>query len=193
MLSKRFKYLSNVVDELAKEDCFLKTKIETLIQTHWDLWTYLQELNLVYETYIPVAYCFGVYETSFLFCVVFFFDLDDLMRSAVAITSISFVFGITFISFQLSRFTSLLYGKFIEIHKLFSANIPLETKMKMLNFMKRYGKTPFGVNVGGFFYVKKNFFIRALSAIYSSLSVFVELLVAKKPPSCDIKMKDLIQ
>ncbi|XP_067145442.1 uncharacterized protein [Centruroides vittatus] len=128
-----------------------------------------------------------------MFCAVFLFDLDNLMRFAFTIILISFVLVITFISFQLSRFSSLLYGKFIEIDKLCLADLPLETKMKMLNFMKRYGKTPFGINIGGFFYIKKNFFIRLMSAIYSALSVFVELLVAKKPPPCKIKMKDLIQ
>ncbi|XP_023233747.1 uncharacterized protein LOC111633414 [Centruroides sculpturatus] len=115
------------------------------------------------------------------------------MRLALSIMLIILVVATMVLSFQLSRFTSLMYGKFIEIDKLCSADLPLETKMKMLNFMKRYGKTPFGVSIGGFFYVKKNFFIRFLSALYSSLSVLTELLIAKKPPSCKVQIRDLIQ
>ncbi|XP_023234327.1 uncharacterized protein LOC111633908 [Centruroides sculpturatus] len=192
MLSKRFKYLSDVVDELTKEENFLKTKIETLIQTHWDLWTYIQELNLVCEDYFPAVYCFAIYETCFFVCAFFFFELDVFMRFAIFILLLAFIVVCTVATFQISRFTSSLYEKFVEIDKLCSADLPLETKLKMLNFMKRFGKTPFGVNAGGFFYVKKNFFIRFLSAIYSALSVFVELLAAKKP-SCKIKIEDLIQ
>ncbi|XP_023241589.1 uncharacterized protein LOC111639869 [Centruroides sculpturatus] len=193
MVSKRFNYLSDKVDELTKNESFLKNKIETLIETHWDLWTYIQEVNLACEAYLPAVYCCGVYQTSFFFCAVVFFELDGVMRLVFSFILVVLVVVAMVESFQLSRFTSLLYRKFIEIDKLCSADLPLETKMKMLNIMKRYGKTPFGISIGGFFYVKKNFFIRVLSSVYSSLSVLTELLVAKKPPSCKVEIRDLIQ
>ncbi|XP_023228657.1 uncharacterized protein LOC111629024 [Centruroides sculpturatus] len=77
--------------------------------------------------------------------------------------------------FSLSHLTSQLYDDFVEIRRFSSLRFKIETKLKILDFMKRFGKTPIGISVGGFFFIKKNFVIRAISALHSILSTLAKL------------------
>ncbi|XP_067139476.1 uncharacterized protein [Centruroides vittatus] len=62
-----------------------------------------------------------------------------------------------------------------EVNMASSAYRTLPDKLKLLNFMKRFGKRPIGLYVGGFFYVKKHFVIRVISAFYSMSSAILKL------------------
>ncbi|XP_067133995.1 uncharacterized protein [Centruroides vittatus] len=57
-------------------------------------------------------------------------------------------------------FLRALYDNFISIQRFSVAKLPLEFKLKMNDFMKRFGKIPLGISMGGFFYIKKHFIIR---------------------------------
>ncbi|XP_023231353.1 uncharacterized protein LOC111631354 [Centruroides sculpturatus] len=94
------------------------------------------------------------------------------------------IFGLIIISFCLSRFTSSIYGNYNEINKFSSCGFSLVFKLKMLNFMKRFGKTPIGISFGGFFRVKRNFPIKMLSSLYSILSALIELGKKNKSTKC---------
>lgn len=56
--------------------------------------------------------------------------------------------------------------------------------MKILNFMKRYGKMPLGISIGGFFFVNKKIFIRMMSGFYSFLSTLIQLNTTNNKKTC---------
>ncbi|XP_023232017.1 uncharacterized protein LOC111631913 [Centruroides sculpturatus] len=107
-----------------------------------------------------------------------------------------------------------MYDNFISIEKISSANLPLNFKFKINDFMKRFGKIPLGISIGGFFYIKQDFPIRVsfhlfsnnvdrhhieiilikyryfqvLSAIYSIFSSCIQVSgILKKETKCIIK------
>ncbi|XP_023211250.1 gastrula zinc finger protein XlCGF49.1-like, partial [Centruroides sculpturatus] len=53
-----------------------------------------------------------------------------------------------------------LYDDFVSIYRLSPADLPLRFKLKMNCYMKRFGKIPLGISVGGFFYIKEDFLIK---------------------------------
>ncbi|XP_023223257.1 uncharacterized protein LOC111624597 [Centruroides sculpturatus] len=77
-----------------------------------------------------------------------------------------------------------IYGNFNEMNKFSSCRFSLLFKLKMLNFMKRFGKTPIGISFGGFFRVKRNFPIKMLSSFYSILSALIELAKKNESTKC---------
>ncbi|XP_067140720.1 uncharacterized protein [Centruroides vittatus] len=68
-----------------------------------------------------------------------------------------------------------VYGNYNTCNILSNVKFSLTYKLKILNFMKRFGRYPIGLNIGGFFYIKKTFLIRIINAIYSLLSSIIEI------------------
>ncbi|XP_023220590.1 uncharacterized protein LOC111622448 isoform X1 [Centruroides sculpturatus] len=69
----------------------------------------------------------------------------------------------------------LVYGNYCDCNVLSNVEFPLIYKLKILNFMKRFARFPIGLNFRGFFFIKKTFVIRVISAIYSLLNSLIEL------------------
>ncbi|XP_067130178.1 uncharacterized protein [Centruroides vittatus] len=61
---------------------------------------------------------------------------------------------------------------FQEIRQFSACSMPVESKLKILNFMKRFGKVALKISMMGYFYVNKRFPIRmakSLLSVYSGL------------------------
>ncbi|XP_023239913.1 uncharacterized protein LOC111638434 [Centruroides sculpturatus] len=104
------------------------------------------------------------------------------------LTSVLFILVSVFVAYITSRLIAKLYGNFEGINVFSSVECSLQDKLKMLNFMKRFGRRPIGLSIGGFFYVKKQFVIRILSAFYSALSGFLQLGSKSPRKNCGTKL-----
>ncbi|XP_023236345.1 uncharacterized protein LOC111635581 [Centruroides sculpturatus] len=76
---------------------------------------------------------------------------------------------------MVNYFLFQLYDNFASIYRLSPADLPLEFKLKMNCYLKRFGKIPLGISIGGFFYVKEDFFIKAYNALYSIFNTLIDL------------------
>ncbi|XP_023211180.1 uncharacterized protein LOC111614035 [Centruroides sculpturatus] len=79
----------------------------------------------------------------------------------IAVFSVAFLVGSLMVSWALSYFTSILYDNFMNIAKYYSFSLTTEYRFKIIGFIKRLGGRPFGLSMWGFFYIKRNFLIKA--------------------------------
>ncbi|XP_023223318.1 uncharacterized protein LOC111624643 [Centruroides sculpturatus] len=184
LLFFRFNIISQQFIEIRYKFQNLGYVIEDIIQKHSELLHDIDCINELYNMTFAIIYCFFLYLISLLIVSALFLNLPSFYVYCLLHLSMVMVIVVTMISFGLSKFSSSIYGDFIEMNRYSSARFILEYKLKMLNFMKRFAKTPIGVSVGGFFYVKKNFPVRILCRFYSILSAFIELGQSNKKATC---------
>ncbi|XP_023229928.1 uncharacterized protein LOC111630132 [Centruroides sculpturatus] len=179
-----FNALSSKLDVVPRGRSMIKDLIVYVIEEHTELMENIRNVNNKLEMYFPAIYCINLYGFSILITISLFYDLPSEFKLVAFVIIIYAFFEFMIISFGLSRFTSSIYGNFNEINKFSSCRFSLVFKLKMLNFMKRFGKTPFGISFGGFFRVKRNFPIKMLSSLYSILSALIELAKKNKSTKC---------
>ncbi|XP_067140708.1 uncharacterized protein [Centruroides vittatus] len=78
----------------------------------------------------------------------------------------------------------LVYGNYCDCNILSNVEFPVTYKLKILNFMKRFARFPIGLNFGGFFFIKKTFVLRLISAMYSLLNSLIELEKSTNMKKC---------
>ncbi|XP_023227954.1 uncharacterized protein LOC111628409 [Centruroides sculpturatus] len=179
-----FNTLSSKLDVVSRERRKSKVLIVYIIEEHTALMEDVRNVNNQFEMYFPAVYCCNLYAFSILVTISLFYDLPAESKLGALVIIIFVILEFLIISFGLSRFTSSLYGNFNEINKYSSYRFSLVFKLKMLNFMKRFGKTPIGISVGGFFRVKRDFPIKMLSSLYSILSALIELAKKNESTKC---------
>ncbi|XP_023210476.1 uncharacterized protein LOC111613361 [Centruroides sculpturatus] len=88
-----------------------------------------------------------------------------------------------------STLTSIIYdNNFISVEKYFSAPLTLTYKLKVVCFMKIFGGLPIGISIGEFFFVKKNFLIRAANGFHSVFSTLIEVTGVLDKNRCTSKL-----
>ncbi|XP_067128194.1 uncharacterized protein [Centruroides vittatus] len=184
ILFNGFNTLSSKLDVIPRGKTNIKDLIAYIIEEHTELMEDVRNVNNQLEMYFPAVYCSILYGFCILVTISLFYDLPAQFKLGAFIIIIQVIFEIIIISFGLSRFTSSIYGNFNEINRFSSCRFSLVFKLKMLDFMKRFGKTPIGLSVGGFFRVKRNFPIKMMSSIYSILSALIELVKKNESTKC---------
>ncbi|XP_067128201.1 uncharacterized protein [Centruroides vittatus] len=184
VLFNGFNTLSSKLDVVSHERSNIKKLIAYIIEEHTKLMEDVRNVNDQLEMYFPAVYCGNLYGFSILVTISLFYDLPAESKLGAFVIIIYVIIEFMIISFGLSRFTSSMYGNFNEINKFSSCRFSLVFKLKMLNFMKRFGKTPIGLSVGGFFRVKRNFPIKMMSSLYSILSALIELAKNNESTKC---------
>ncbi|XP_023244690.1 uncharacterized protein LOC111642565 [Centruroides sculpturatus] len=150
----------------------------------WEIWQIFEEVNDKWKAFLPIIYSYYVYETCFLIYIAFFVRLDIIFRVAFAIIAVIFLTGAITVSWALSSFTSIIYDSFINIGKYNHSIFSPIYRFKIICFMKRFGGRPFGISMWGFFYLKRNFFIRVVSGLYSFFSTLIELTGVLRNKRC---------
>ncbi|XP_067136489.1 uncharacterized protein [Centruroides vittatus] len=184
IICERFEHLSADLTQIGSETTSLKSKLNHLIEKHTELLFCIEDINYIFEYVIPLVYGFGIYISCFILCTLLFVKMEIFQKIEFAIVStagFTITVGCSYLS---SRLTAALYGNFNSVAKISSSGLALNEKLKLLNFMKRFGKTPIGPSVGGFFRVKKNFVIRTLSSLETLLSALRALAIKTNYKSC---------
>ncbi|XP_067128192.1 uncharacterized protein [Centruroides vittatus] len=184
ILFNGFNTLSSKLDVIPRGKSNIKDIIAYIIEEHTELMEDVRNVNNQLEMYFPAVYCSSLYGFCILVTISLFYNLPAQFKLGAFVTIIEIIFEFVIISFGLSRFTSSIYGNFNEINKFSSCRFSFVFKLKMLNFMKRFGKTPIGLSVGGFFRVKRDFPIKMMSSLYSILSALIQLAKENESTKC---------
>ncbi|XP_023212310.1 fatty acyl-CoA reductase 1-like [Centruroides sculpturatus] len=67
------------------------------------------------------------------------------------------------------------YGSFQEIRKFSYLQICITKKLKILNFMKRFGRIPLGMSCGDFFVITRKTPLKASEALHSAFSIVCDV------------------
>ncbi|XP_023241155.1 uncharacterized protein LOC111639496 [Centruroides sculpturatus] len=187
LLGKRFVEVSK---ELENTNRATKAFLQNLMEKILKLWEFFQEVNENWSILFPVIYIHFVYESCFFLFGSLFAKINVILRISVFVTALILLIGSLLVSWALSKFTSIVYDNFISIGKFYSEPLSLEYKFKVIGFMKKFGGRPFGISVGGFFYVKKNFPIRVMSGLYSVFSTLIQLTGVLRRKSCTSRINE---
>ncbi|XP_067141155.1 uncharacterized protein [Centruroides vittatus] len=188
IMQKRYLLLSEEITKITVKELYLQDKLQEMLQNQVELWGYWRMINEKWDVLLPFVYTSFLYATSFVWYATLFVKLYPTIRIVCTTVSLLFLFGLIAFCWALSHLTSVMYDNFISIEKVSSANLPLTFKFKINDFMKRYGKIPLGISVGGFFHVKRDFLIRVISAVYSTFSSCIQVSgILKKETKCMMK------
>ncbi|XP_023232396.1 uncharacterized protein LOC111632241 [Centruroides sculpturatus] len=159
-------------------------RLNGLMNKHTELLYLVEDVNDKLVLFLPIVYGYLMYMSCFSMCAFFFVNMSISIKILFALMSITCISGTLSLGYFASRFTAKIYGKLNEMETLSSANLSLEDKLKLLDFMKRFSKVPIGISVGGFFHVKKNVIIRVLTAMESMISTLNSLSSKSNTKSC---------
>ncbi|XP_067122977.1 uncharacterized protein [Centruroides vittatus] len=98
--------------------------------------------------------------------------MNFIIRIIFLLSAFILLFGCLIIAYLLSRFTAAMQNNFQDIRRFADCNLTLEQKLKILNFMKRFGKASLLVSLEDYFSITKKFPIKmanCMHSIYSSL------------------------
>lgn len=159
------------------------SSLERFIREYIKIWEYIQHMNHQWEEFFPLIYAYSVYITCFLIYLALFVPMDDGLKNGILIVALCYLTSALFAALGLSRLSSSVYDNFIGIGRFSFSQFSIEERLKILDFMKSFGKMPIGFSIGGFFFVKKKFFIKMVSGLYSVFSTLLELRGSRRPIS----------
>lgn len=189
IMYKKLDQLSKDFNKIERNPSFLKFRLDELIYKHTEILYLIEDINDFSEYIAPIVYSYCIYQTCFCICIVLFMEMTIQMKILFIVLFCFLCSAFFIIGHLLSRFTAQIYGEFKNMQIFSSSNLGLKEKLKILDFMKRFSKTPIGISVGGFFHVKKNIVIRMIAGMESVLSALISLAQEKKVNSCsDVKM-----
>ncbi|XP_023210787.1 uncharacterized protein LOC111613672 [Centruroides sculpturatus] len=79
------------------------------------------------------------------------------------------------VGYSCSTFTSTMQTSFQDIRRFSEFDLSLEQKLKILNFMKRFGKESSCISVRAYFHVAKKFPVKMANKFYSLFSGLLKL------------------
>ncbi|XP_023242936.1 uncharacterized protein LOC111641058 isoform X2 [Centruroides sculpturatus] len=123
-------------------------------------------------------------ETSLLNYILTFSKMEFALTLYVCITYAAILFTCVLVGFLASAFTSTMQTSFQDIRRFAQCDLKLEQKLKIVNFMKRFGKASLCLSINGFFDVTKKFPIKMCSALHSVYSGLLNLRTVSKKKNC---------
>ncbi|XP_023219644.1 uncharacterized protein LOC111621671 isoform X2 [Centruroides sculpturatus] len=110
--------------------------------------------------------------------------MEFALRLYMCISSAAISLGCVLVGVLLSAFTSTMQTSFQDIRRFAQCDLKLEQKLKIVNFMKRFGKASLYLSVNGFFNVTKKFPVKMSSALYSVFSNLLNLRTVSTKKYC---------
>ncbi|XP_067132097.1 uncharacterized protein [Centruroides vittatus] len=99
-----------------------------------------------------------------------FVKMNEIVTIVYIMFTLIFILACLVAAYELSSFTAAMQNGFQDIGKFADCNLELEQKLKILNFMKRFGKASLLISPEDFFDVTKKFPIKMANSLYSIFS-----------------------
>ncbi|XP_023220923.1 uncharacterized protein LOC111622756 [Centruroides sculpturatus] len=195
VMAMRSVHLSKELQDI--EDDATAVFFQGMMEKHLEIREFFQQINKQWKILFPLVYSHSVYLCCILLYGAIFVDMDESLRQVTAIVALVMLIGCLFVSWALSAMTSMIYDNFVSVAVFSSVSFPLRFKYKvcifieyfiifsylicvllfaqMVCFLKRFGRNPIGLSMGGYFFIKRNFLIRMASGLYSEFSTLLQL------------------
>ncbi|XP_067120973.1 uncharacterized protein [Centruroides vittatus] len=151
---------------------------------HNELWNYVKQVNGPFNYVLTILYSAIITETSLIYYVLIFSKMEFALKVFICIICLAITFGCVLVGFLLSTFTSIMQTSFQDIRRFAQCDLKLEQKLKIVNFMKRFGKASLCLSINGFFDVTKKFPVKMSSALYSVFSSLLKFKTVSKKKNC---------
>ncbi|XP_023214195.1 uncharacterized protein LOC111617093, partial [Centruroides sculpturatus] len=135
----------NLVQELSlikKNDVDLKLRLDQFMMHHQELWTFVEQFNGKINIVLVIAY-FGItFSTCFFYYIFLFVEISNMLRYGILATVVFCTFVCIILACFLCCFAFTMQNAFRDIRVFTKSDLELEQKLKILDFMKRFGKFP---------------------------------------------------
>ncbi|XP_067134495.1 uncharacterized protein [Centruroides vittatus] len=170
-----FKQLIQDFSLVRRSDKQFYFKLRTLMLRHEELWNFVSQLNTKFSYPSFAMYLGFICATSFSYYALFFIDVNDAIRLAFLALVVIFTFTCVIAACLLCSFAFSMQNAFQDIRQFATSNLHREEKLKILNFMKRFGKVSLSFMIGGIYPVTKRIPIKVASNLHSFFSAFMKL------------------
>ncbi|XP_067133046.1 uncharacterized protein [Centruroides vittatus] len=184
---KESEELNYEMSTIRRSDRNLKMKLQNLMIRHQELWICMNQLNTKFQLAVVIVYFGIIWGTSFLYYAYLYVDMPEFFRIWVLALMIVFSFICIICGCLLCCIAFTMQNEFQDIRQFAICNLELERKLKILNFMKRFGEVSLCLTIGGFFCVNKKIPLKMATTLHSVFSGLLKLKnVSKIPRSCQI-------
>ncbi|XP_067118160.1 uncharacterized protein [Centruroides vittatus] len=179
-LTKAFQKVSEDLYLLTNDNTNLELELEEIMAQHHAIWTYTNQLNGLFNYVLTILYAALLTETCLLYFIAIFSKMKFALKMFICLICVVISFGCILVGFLMSIFTSNMQTSFQDIRRFADCDLSLELKLKMLNFMKRFGKVSLCVSMNDYFNITKKFPIKMASSLYSVFSGLLNLRTASR-------------
>ncbi|XP_067118139.1 uncharacterized protein [Centruroides vittatus] len=162
----------------------LETELEEIMTQHNELWNCVKQLNGPFNYVLTILYGSLLTETSLLYYVLIYSKMEFALKIIIFILCAELSVICVIAGFLASAFTSTMQTSFQDIRRFAQCDLKLEQKLKIVNFMKRFGKASLCFTVNGFFDVTKKFPVKMSSALDSVYSGLLNLRTVSTKKNC---------
>ncbi|XP_023231836.1 uncharacterized protein LOC111631762 [Centruroides sculpturatus] len=152
---------------------------------HEELCVIVDQLNTRFSYLLMSIYVAIIFTTSFIYYSFLYLDVNDTFRFALLAALVLFVFVSIITSLLFCTFAFNMRNAFQDIRQFAICNFCMEEKLKILNFMKRFGKVSLCLTIGGIYPVTKRIPFKVASNLNSFFSAFMKLRgISKQESKC---------
>ncbi|XP_067123219.1 uncharacterized protein [Centruroides vittatus] len=180
-LTTAFQNVSEELYILTKDNANLNLELEEIMAQHHEIWTYTNQLNGPFNYVLTIVYAALLTETSLLYFIAIFSKMEFALKVFIFLICALITFGCIVFAFLMSVLTSNMQTSFQDIRRFADCDLSLKQKLKMLNFMKRFGKASLCISMNDYFNVTKKFPVKMARSLYSVFSGLLNLKTTSKP------------
>ncbi|XP_023241552.1 uncharacterized protein LOC111639820 isoform X2 [Centruroides sculpturatus] len=162
----------------------LETELEIIMTQHNELWDCFNQWNGPFNYAFTVMYSYLITQTSLLYYVLIYSKMEFAVTVLFSTVCAALSCGCILVGFLLSTFTSIMQTSFQDIRRFAQCDLKLEQKLKIVNFMKRFGKAPLCLSMSGFFDITKKFPVKMSSALNSVYEGLLDLRTVSEKKNC---------
>ncbi|XP_023233791.1 uncharacterized protein LOC111633457 isoform X2 [Centruroides sculpturatus] len=179
-LTKEFQKISEDLYVLRKDNPNLELELEEIMAQHHEMWSYTNQLNGPFNYVVTILYATLLTETCLLYFIAIFSKVEFALKVFIFLICALMTFLCVLVGFVMSVFTSNMQTSFQDTRIFADCDLSLEQKLKMLNFMKRFGKASLCLSMNDYFNVTKKFPIKMASSLHSVFSGLLKLRTATR-------------
>ncbi|XP_023238301.1 uncharacterized protein LOC111637114 [Centruroides sculpturatus] len=170
-IDKEYEQLFDNLLLIRRNNPSLVSSLNSFMVQHEQIWKIVEEFKVKFGYPFLCNYVFIVFSTSYYYYMYFFRETVDRVANIYLELSIISTIVCVIYGLKLSSLSFKMQNGFQDI-RLFAVS---DTSVEILNFMKRFGKVPLVLSMGGFFYITKRFPIKMFSSLHSVFSGLLKL------------------
>ncbi|XP_067130167.1 uncharacterized protein [Centruroides vittatus] len=172
---KEYEELLNEMYAIRKDDINLELKLKNFMMHHEELWIFVQQFNTKLNYLFAIIYFGILWSTSFVYYAFLFLEIFETIRYFLFVLLIICTLLCVISGCLLCSLAFTMQNAFQDIRQFADCSLQLEEKLKIIDFMKRFGKVPLRLSMAGFYHIDKKIILKMASTLHSVFSGLLKL------------------
>ncbi|XP_023211037.1 uncharacterized protein LOC111613921 [Centruroides sculpturatus] len=175
VIIKEFQQLSSELALLRRNQNNLQVLLEETIARQDDLWRNVSQMNNKFNYVLVIIHTSVTFGTSFSYYMYLYIDMDKSVKYIMFGLVIISTFVCIIYGFLLCYAAFSIQNTFQDIRGVAASKLSVQFQLKVLDFMKRFGKCSLAISIGGCFNITKNFPLKLAKSLHSVFSSLLKL------------------